>query len=237
MERSESLTELESRINYIFKDSSLLETALTHSSYANEQPGDQVESYERLEFLGDAVMGLEIAFLIYEMDSNLAEGQMTAIRSSLVRTEGLSDMARSIELGKYIRLGVGAERTEVRENKAILEDVFESLIAAIFLDGGIKAARNVIRRLFSSEVKEKVVGLTGVDFFTDYKSQLQNHLQKNGAADIQYELLNESGPDHDKRFQSSVISEGRVLGTGDGKTKKHAEKMAAKAALEELKCI
>ena len=237
MERSEALIELESRIDYIFKDSGLLETALTHSSYANEQTEGEAESYERLEFLGDAVTGLEVAFLIFEMDPNLTEGQMTTIRSALVRTEGLASIAQSLELGKYIRLGVGAERTDVRENKTILEDVLEALIAAIFLDGGIDAARKTIRKLFLPEVEEKIESLSGVDFFTDYKSQLQNYLQKNGTADIQYELLNESGPDHDKRFQASVTSEGRLLGTGGGKTKKYAEKMAAKAALEELKCI
>ena len=237
MERSEVLAELESRIDYIFKDYSLLETALTHSSYANEQAEGKTESYERLEFLGDAVTGLEVALLIFEKGPHLNEGQMTTIRSALVRTEGLAEIARNIELGKYIRLGVGAERTEVRENKTILEDVLEALIAAVFLDGGIDAARNTIRKLFLSETEEKIESLSGIDFFTDYKSQLQNYLQKNGTVDIQYELLGESGPDHDKRFQASVISEGRLLGIGGGKTKKYAEKMAAKAALEELKCI
>lgn len=237
MGRPTAWSELESRIDYRFKDRKLLETALTHSSFANEQLEEQFDSYERLEFLGDAVTGLEVALMVFEIEPYLNEGQMTAIRSSLVRTAGLSGIARKIELGKYLRLGVGAERMDLRENKTILEDVLEALIAAVFLDGGTDEVRKVVRNLFMPEVEEKLYGISGSDLFSDYKSRLQTVLQKNGPADIRYELLEESGPDHDKRFQVSVVFEERILGTGIGKTKKHAEKMAAKMALEELKCI
>ena len=237
MDNAGALAELESKIGYRFKDTGLLETALTHSSYANEQFDEKTESYERLEFLGDAVMGLEIAFLIFDLNPRLSEGQMTALRSVLVRTDGLAEMARKIGLGKHIRLGVGADRMDVRENNNMLEDVFESLIAVVFLDGGTDAVRKIVRYLFLPEVEDKLSGLSGADLFTDYKSQLQSHLQKNGYADIRYELLEESGPDHDKSFRVSIVYDGDVLGTGRGKTKKHAEKMAAKMALEELKCI
>ena len=237
MYRPEDFSELESKIDYRFKNPGLLETALTHTSFANEKAGDKTESYERLEFLGDAVMGLEVALLIFEMDEEFTEGQMTSLRSAMVRTEGLAEIARKIELGKYIRLGVGADRMDVRENSTMLEDVFESLIAAVFLDGGTDAARKTVRKLFLPEIEKILNGISGKDLFTDYKSQLQTFLQKGGYADIRYELLDERGPDHDKSFRVSVIYDGRMLGTGSGKTKKHAEKMAAKMALEEFKCI
>jgi ribonuclease-3 len=237
MNRSEVWSELESKIGYRFKDQRLLETALTHSSFANEHFAEKIESYERLEFLGDAVMGLEVAFLIFEIDPDLTEGQMTAVRSVLVRTEGLAETARKIDLGKHIRLGVGADRMDVRENNTMLEDVFESLMAAVFLDGGTEAVRKIVRTLFLPEIEEKLSSLPRKDLFTDYKSLLQSYLQQNGYADIRYDLLEESGPDHNKSFRVSVIYDGRVLGTGRGKTKKYAEKMAAKMALEESKCI
>jgi len=232
---SANRTELESKINYTFKDAGLLETALTHSSYANEQEDGVAESYERLEFLGDAVTGLEVALMIFENGPHLTEGEMTKIRASTVRSESLAEVARSLELGKYMRLGVGADKTDVRENNALLEDAFEALVAAVFLDGGACEARLLIRSLFKETVEKKMSGFKGVD--DDYKSRLQNKLQRHGPVEIEYSLLGESGPDHDKSFCVSVASGGKVLGTGEGKTKKCAEKSAAKMALEGLKCI
>jgi len=228
MTETETRSELESRIGYTFRDAELLKEALTHSSYANEQ-GEGSCSNERLEFLGDAVTGLEAALLIFENGPGLNEGQMTAARASLVGAEGLSSIARSIELGKHLYLGVGAEKTGIRENESVLEDAFEALVGAVFLDGGTEAARGVLRNLF----KETTPGILGAD----YKSRLQEELQKKGATDINYIIKEDSGPDHDKWFRVAVEAGGRELGEGTGKTKKNAEKMAAKMALEELKCI
>ena len=232
-----AISELEASIGYTFRDMELLEKALTHSSYANEQEGEGLESNERLEFLGDAVTGLEVAFLIFEQGPEMNEGQMTTARAALVRTEGLAAAAREIGLGQYLLLGVGAERTGVRENEAVLENAFEALIAAVFLDGGIAVAREVIRKRFTSAVLEKIQVYAGDRFDTDYKSRLQEETQKNGISDIYYRLMGESGPEHDKTFTVSVVCGNREFGSGTGKTKKSAEKMAAKRALEELKCI
>jgi len=230
-------SELEAKIGYTFNNAELLESALIHSSYANERDDGKTESNERLEYLGDAVTGLEVAFLIYEKGSGMSEGQMTAARSSLVRTEGLAGVARSIDLGRYLKLGVGAEKTGVRDNDAMLEDAFEALVAAVFLDGGTEAARGLIRGLLGEAAEESIRVYSNDRFDTDYKSRLQEELQKSGAAEINYVCESESGPDHDKTFCVTVVCDGREFGPGVGKTKKGAEKMAAKKALEELKCI
>jgi len=232
-----SRSELEARIGYEFKDVQLLRESLTHSSYANEQGESALRSNERLEFLGDAVTGLEVAVLIFEKGPGMSEGQMTAVRASLVQTEGLAAVARRIGLGEYLLLGVGAEKTGVRENETVLENAFEALVAAVFLDGGQEAARGIIQRFFTEAVTEKIQGFADDRYDADYKSRLQEVLQKNGAAEIIYKVRGESGPDHRKTFTVSVIMDDRELGSGTGKTKKSAEKMAAKNALEELKCI
>ena len=237
MEKPKTWSGLESRIGYTFRDAKLLETALTHSSYANECGDEGAESYERLEYLGDAVMGLEVALMIFEKGPQMSEGQMTSARAALVRTEGLARIARSIGLGECLRLGVGAEKSDVRENDTVLEDAVEALAAAVYIDGGADAARGLVRRLLSEAADERVRIFSGAGIYADHKSRLQAEMQKNGAADIQYVLKGESGPDHDKRFCVSVVCDGRELGTGRGKTKKDAEKMAAKMALEGLKCI
>ena len=231
-----ALSELEARIGYKFQNMGLLENAITHSSYANEKGDKGVKSNERLEFLGDAVTGLEVALLIFEKGPDMSEGQMTAVRASLVQTEGLSSVDRSIDLGRYLLLGAGAGKSGVRGSVTTLENAFEALVAAVFLDGGSHAARALIRRLFTARVDEKILGFADEAFDTDYKSRLQEKLQKNGVADIHYVLKEEKGPDHDKTFRVSVVCGDREFGDGVGKTKKNAEKMAAKIALEELKC-
>ena len=237
MNRTEALPELESRIGYTFRNAELLETALTHSSFANEHMDGDGESNEKLEFLGDAVTGLEVAFLIFEKGPYLTEGQMTSVRAALVRTEGLAGVARRLELGRFLRLGVGAGRTEVSENNAVLEDAFEALVAAVFLDGGTRAVRRMIRRLFADAVDDRIREFARDGLAEDYKSRLQVELQKNGAADIRYIVLEEYGPAHEKFFRVAVFSGEKELGRGEGKTKKLAEKMAAKMALEGSKCI
>ena len=237
MIKQEAWSELEARIGYIFQNAELLENALTHSSYANERSDNGLESNERLEFLGDAVTGLEIALLIYENGPDMSEGQMTAARAALVGTDGLAGVARSIDLGRYLMLGVGADKTGVRENDAVLENAFEALVAAVFFDGGYEAARGMVRKLFTENVLEKIKIFSDDRLDTDYKSKLQEELQKNGAREIRYILKGESGPDHNKTFRAAVLFDEKELGEGTGKTKKYAEKMAAKMALEELKCI
>lgn len=229
-------TELEEALCYTFRNKELLETALTHSSYANEQPGG-IESNERFEFLGDAVTGLEVALLLFEKEPQLSEGEMTTTRAALVNTEGLADLARGLNVGRWLKLGVGASKTEISENDAVLADAFEALIAAVFLDGGIWAVRSVVRKHFERMIEDRANALSGMGISADYKSQLQAVLQKHGAAKIYYEVEGESGPDHEKTFRVSVFSDGKKLGTGEGRTKKLAEKMAAKMALEESKCI
>jgi len=237
MNESGNRSELESRIGYTFQNAELLLTALTHSSYANEQEDGAVESNERLEFLGDAVLGCGVALIIYDKGPHLDEGKMTELRASLVQSEALARFARSLGLGKYLRLGIGADRTDIRDNDAVLEDAFEALIAAVFLDGGVGSAKELIARLFEAAIEEELARCLGNGLNTDYKSRLQILLQKKGSADIRYKLVKEIGPDHDKRFSVSVVSMGRVLGTGEGKTKKDAEKMAAKMALEEISVL
>ncbi|MDR3364159.1 MAG: ribonuclease III [Clostridiales Family XIII bacterium] len=231
------LPALEAKLGYVFQDRKLLETALTHSSYANEQDDEDVKSFERLEFLGDAVTGLEVALMIFERGQQLSEGHMTAVRAALVRTEGLAKIARGLGLGQYLRLGIGAEKADVRENDTVLEDAFEALMAAVFLDGGGEEARALIRRLFSETGEKQIRAFMKSGSYADFKSRLQIELQKDGVAHILYNVLDESGPDHDKHFRVEVTCDGRRLGTGEGKTKKHAEKMAAEAALEGLQCI
>ena len=226
------MPELESTIGYNFINPKLLETALTHSSYANEHDGEGIESNERFEFLGDAVTGLEVAHLIFSKGPHLSEGQMTQMRATLVRSDGLAGIARQIGLGRHLRLGVGADKTDVRENTTVLEDAFEALVAAVFLDGGTEAARCLIHRFFAEEIDDRIWGLSGGKDIIDYKSRLQEALQRDGAVDIKYTLLEESGPDHSKWFRVSVASDGVTLGTGEGKTKKIAEKMAARMAFE-----
>lgn len=235
MRKTGKRSPLEYKIGYRFKNAALLETALTHSSYANEQEYGEAESYERLEFLGDAILGFEIAVMIFKSNPNLNEGEMTVQRAMIVCSENLAQVARALGLGEYLRLGVGADKGTVRENDGVLEDAVEAIIAAVYLDGGIKASGKVIQKLFSGMIKNKSY-VANESSDTDYKSRLQRRLQKKGNSRIRYQLLEESGPDHDKSFRVAVIYRGKELGIGEGKTKKNAEMMAAMKALEEMNC-
>ena len=230
------LTELEAKIDYSFKNASLLEIALTHSSYANEHYVRESHSNERLEFLGDAVLGMEVAYLIYTKGSHLSEGEMTQVRAALVSSESLAKIARTIELARFLKLGIGADKSDLRENNTVIENAFEALIGAVFLDGGTCVVREMIGRFFNERAEDLIRGFQEDVAALDYKSRLQIVLQAKGPADIQYMPQCESGPDHNKRFCVAVLSEGEILGTGEGKTKKIAEKLAAKMALEGLKC-
>jgi len=235
--RAEGLAALEQAIGYRFYDRSLLAQALCHSSYANEAADGAIESNERLEFLGDAVLELAITSLIFERCTRCGEGQLTTLRANLVRTETLAQMARRIGLGAHLLLGKGAEKNGERENDSVLEDAFEAMLGAVFLDGTAAAARKVVRLLFSDTVEEQLRLIWGGERFYDYKTTLQIELQRDGSRVIRYETIDESGPDHDKTFRVRVLVGGDVLGEGEGKTKKRAEQHAAKMALEGIGCI
>ena len=224
------MQKLEERIGYRFKDKNLLLTALTHSSYANEHASHGCESYERLEFLGDSILGAVTANFLYRHEPRLPEGRMTRLRAELVCEAALHKVALSLELGSYMRLGKGEENTGGRERTSILADMVEAIIAALYLDSGIDEARRF--------VMEKVLAdavITEDHRSADYKTELQELVQQKPNRHISYALVSESGPDHDKRFVFTVSINGTVAGEGEGRTKKEAEQMAARMALEALR--
>jgi len=221
--------ELEEKLGYVFRDKSLLASALSHSSYANERKAIGYNSNERLEFLGDAVLGFVTADVLYRVDPALPEGRMTKLRAELVCETALHKTALELELGRYLRLGKGEEHTGGRERPSILADAVEAVIAALYLDGGF----DVSRRFIMAHV------LAGADIACeptgDWKTELQEFIQQKPGRTLAYELLSESGPDHDKLFQFRVLLDGTEIGRGQGRTKKEAEQSAASAALEAMK--
>lgn len=224
------MRKLEEKIGYTFHDIALLETALTHSSYANERHGTDCQSYERLEFLGDSILGLVTADFLYHHEPRLPEGRMTRLRAELVCETSLHQVALSLGLGSYMRLGRGEEHTGGRERPSILADMVEAIIAAMYLDGGLDEAR---RFILERILKDAEIGETHRS--VDYKTELQELVQQQPGRVIGYELIGESGPDHDKRFQFRVSINGSPAGEGTGRTKKEAEQMAARHALEALR--
>ena len=221
------MTELERRLGYGFRDSRFLENALTHSSYANERAG--LASNERLEFLGDSVLGFCAAKTICRLYPTMPEGEMTRLRAELVCEASLHSVAQALGLGAYIRLGKNEECNGGRERVSILADAVEAIIAAIFLDGGLEPAEAFIEARILKDVE---AGRRPVR--TDYKTQLQELLQKEGGAAPSYTIIGESGPDHNKSFTVRVTVKGKVLGQGTGRTKKAAEQNAAYEAIRKL---
>ncbi|MBQ6445028.1 MAG: ribonuclease III, partial [Clostridia bacterium] len=200
------------------------DTALTHSSYANEQgPGHKYN--ERLEFLGDSVLGFITADKFFHAFRDIPEGRLTKLRASTVCEESLFEFAKQIDLGSYLLLGKGEEKNGGRERASIVSDAFEAVIAAIYLDGSIDPAREFVLRFVMTAVEEKTIT------FIDYKTQLQEIIQKNPEEQLQYVLSGESGPDHNKRFEVEVHLNSNVIGKGIGRTKKQAEQEAAREAL------
>ncbi len=220
---------IERKLNYTFRDKLLLANALTHSSYANENRGHSCESNERLEFLGDSVLGFVVADALYRRESELPEGRMTRVRAQLVCEDSLRRVATELGLGSYIRLGRGEEHTGGRNRASILADAVEALIAAMFLDGGLEVARAFIERNILSAL-DKGDWLA----FGDGKTELQELVQRKSGQTLSYELVSESGPDHNKTFRMRVLLNGEPIGSGEGRTKKEAEQSAARAALKEL---
>lgn len=223
-EREAELHELERKLQYTFTDLQLLDTALTHSSYANEQ-GPGYKYNERLEFLGDSVLGFITADKFFHAFRDIPEGRLTKLRASTVCEESLFEFAKQIDLGSYLLLGKGEDKNGGRERASIVSDAFEAVIAAIYLDGTIDAARDFVLRFVMTAVEEKQIA------FKDYKTQLQEIIQKNPEEKLTYVLSGESGPDHNKRFEVEVHLNSNVIGKGVGRTKKQAEQEAAKEAL------
>lgn len=217
--------ELEEKISYKFKNKELLKQALTHSSFTNEQKINKQKNYERLEFLGDAVLELASSKFFFMNNPDMTEGQMTKMRSSMVCEPALAFCARDIELGKYIFLGKGEEATGGRERDSIISDVMEAIIGAVYLDGGFEEAEKFILKFILSDLESK-------QLFYDSKTILQEKVQKNGQT-LRYELLEETGPDHDKQFTVEAYIDDKAVSRGIGRTKKSAEQKAAYAALIE----
>ena len=217
---------LEKKLEYRFRDAALLHTALTHSSYANEH---HCESNERLEFVGDSVLGMVTASFLYRRFPELTEGKMTKLRAELVCEQSLREVAERLELGRYLLLGRGEEGTGGRNRPSILADCVEAVIAALYIDGGMEPARRLIDAYILSKLDSD-----GMVQMRDWKTQLQELIQRKPGHMLSYSMLSESGPDHMKCFYAAVSCNGSVIGTGEGKTKKEAEQMAAHAALEAL---
>lgn len=221
------INDLEKALGVTFVQPALLEEALVHSSYINENPDNNLRNNERLEFIGDAVLGLIIAEKIYTEMPDLTEGQMTKARSTLVKGDTLARIAGEIGLGDYLYMGKGEEATGGRAKVPNLEGAMEAVIAAIYLDQGIYAAKVVVSNIFREEWQKLVS--QGVE--EDYKSMLQEITQAKYQSVPMYKLIGEEGPDHDKKFTVDVSVKGKWFGTGEGKSKKAAETEAAKAAL------
>lgn len=217
---------LEEKLNYKFNNRDLLKNALTHSSYANEVRSSH-GSNERLEFLGDSVLSVIVSEYIYSQFSEKPEGELTKLRASLVCEKSLCSFARELELGKYLLLGKGEEHNGGRERDSILADAFEAVLAAIYLDAGMEKAREHVMRFVSREINSKKD-----DGFKDYKTVLQEIIQRNPEESVTYILTDEQGPAHDKKFTVEVHLNSNVIGKGEGHSKKAAEQMAAKQALE-----
>ena len=215
-------------ISYKFNNKSLLETALTHSSFVNENRKYASADYQRLEFLGDSVLGFLTAEYLFSKE-NITEGIMTRMRSELVSEKALYEVAKAIDLGKYIRIGKGEEHMGGRERPSVLSDIVESVTAAIYLDSGMDAAKDFVMRFVLNDVH-----MASAEVSDDYKSALQELIQHDPSNILSYELIEEKGPDHSKTFTFAALLNGEVVGTGSGSTKKSAEQAAARNALEKL---
>ena len=222
------IKDLEAAIGYHFGNISLLQNALTHSSYANERWHNSLLSNERLEFLGDSILGMLVAEYLYRTFPDRPEGELTRMRADMVCEKTLASVANHIGLGRHLLLGKGEEQGGGRSRDSILADAMESVIAATFLDGGMPAAQEFIRKFIL--VQTPVTKLHNAD----YKTQLQELVQQKKNQVLSYELIGQSGPDHDKRFEVEVTLNGKVVGQGSGHSKKRAEQDAARTAIEKL---
>lgn len=219
---------IEQNIQYEFKNKALIRQALSHSSFINEMKRTGMESYERLEFLGDAVLELITSEFLYENYKDLTEGQLTKLRASIVCEFTLSSVAEQLHLGDYVLLSKGEEITGGRNRSSILCDLFESVLGAIYLDGGMRVARKYAHTFLLTDIENK-------SLFYDAKTTLQEMVQKDGKGVVTYELLEESGPDHNKKFVTEVLVDNVRIAKGEGSSKKNAQQMAAYKALLTLR--
>ena len=220
------LSELEAGLGYTFRDKSILENALTHSSYANENRERGLRDNERLEFLGDSILGFVVADYLYRSFPDRPEGELTRIRADLVCEKNLARAAGTISLGSFLLLGHGEEHGGGRKRDSIVSDAMESVIAASYMDGGFSAAKEIIDRLILCDVP------AGKPHNFDYKTALQELVQRQAHQELSYRMAGEEGPDHDKTFLAEVLLNGQLIGQGRGHSKKEAEQNAAAAALE-----
>lgn len=214
-------------MDYKFKNQALLEEALTHKSYANDE---NTKSYERLEFLGDSLLSIFISEYLFNIEPLLPEGELTRIRAAIVCESSLAECAKKLGLGEMIKFNRGEEMTGGRERTSIIADVVEAVIAAIYIDGGFEQAREFTIKNLEETIKNALSGKS----YRDHKTALQEKVQGSTQAVIEYRLNSQEGPDHNKTFTTDVLIGGKVAGTGSGRTKKEAEQMAARAALNSL---
>lgn len=221
------MRELEEKLGYRFRNIGLLEHAMTHSSYANEHRSAGITSNERLEFLGDSVLGMVVAEYLFSTHPDMPEGELTRTRAALVCETSLYEVARTLNLGRYLRLGKGEDAGGGRSRPSILADATEATLAAVYLDGGMDSVRPIIQAYILDKEQEKAVD-------RDYKTSLQELVQRHPGQAVSYRLVDETGPDHARIFVMEVSVGGTPVGIGRGRSKKEAEQMSAKAALEKL---
>ncbi|MDO4773166.1 MAG: ribonuclease III [Bacillota bacterium] len=220
------MRDLERKISYQFKSDSMIDRAFTHSSYINESENKSEKSYERLEFLGDAVLQLAVSELLYQQFPRLQEGVLSKMRSKIVCEDSLYEVAQKLDLGRYIKFSKGEEKSGGRNRKSILADVVESMIAVVYLEGSFEQAKALIERLLGETVR----AVAEVDSVDDYKSLLQIWAQANKRDLPTYKVIESSGPEHNKVFKSAVLIGGKEIAFGVGKSKRASEKEAAKLA-------
>ena len=231
-DHSEALSSLEELLRYRFKDPSLLLRALTHRSFVNEHEGEGLQHNESMEFLGDAVLGFLISSKIYQRFPNLTEGELSKIKAYLASAVNLVRMAEKVEIGRFLRLSRGEEKTGGRSKRAIVVDAYEAIIGSIFIDGGIEAAAGFV----DGQIGEFLEAMDLGEFtYGDFKSALQEELHNQGHPEPIYKVVNEIGPDHRKIFVVQVMVKGQVVAEASGRTKKEAQQAAARLALESLK--
>lgn len=224
--RLKQLNEFENIIGYSFKNINILNNALTHSSYIGSK-SDFLEHNERLEFIGDSILDMIISLYLYSKCKDSPEGSLTRFRAGIVCEQSLYNASSRMKLGQYLLLGKGEENTGGRKRVSILADAFEAIIAAIYLDGGIKKAKIFILSNLDDIINDAIEH----KIFSDYKSFLQEHIQKNNSGKLSYKLLKEKGPDHDKVFEVALYLDNEIIGRGAGHSKKDAQQAAAKDAI------